>query len=401
METLSARPALLTRSAEDRVIAGVAAGAAERLRIDPIVVRLALVVLAFAGGFGVIVYLAAWLLSAEPKPHAAPPEPAVTTTRRVIAVSLVVAGAMVVLREAGIWFGDAVAWSVGLVAFGSAILWARTDSGRARFARLTSRLPRTPSDLIARPSKGRVLVGAVLVVAGLGIFLGANTSLAAIRVVAFAVIVTALGLGLVLAPWMRGVVRQLGSERRERIRSEERAEMAAHLHDSVLQTLAMIQRAPSREDMTALARIQERELRSWLYGRTAAGDETLRRALEMMAARIESQHRVRVEAVAVGDVAVDDRIRALIDAAGEATTNAAKHSHAAAVAVFAEVEDGSVDVYVRDEGVGFDPSANPVDRRGISESIVGRMERNGGTATVSSTPSEGTEVHLHLPRRYA
>ena len=213
--------------------------------------------------------------------------------------------------------------------------------------------------------------------------------------------VTAIGLGLAFGPWMYELVRQLGSERRERIRSEERAEVAAHLHDSVLQTLAMIQRAPTREEMTTLARGQERELRSWLYGRApvAEGIETLRDALDAMAARVERMHRVAVDAVVVGDAPMDERLRALVDAAGEATTNAAKHSGAGTISVYAEVGDGTVNVFVRDEGAGFDAASMASDRRGISESIVGRMERNGGLATVSSTPAEGTEVHLELPRR--
>ena len=118
-----------------------------------------------------------------------------------------------------------------------------------------------------------------------------------------------------------------------------------------------------------------------------------------MAARIESMHRVAVDTVVVGDVAMDDQLRALIDAAGEATSNAAKHSGAAAVSVYAEVGDDAISVYVRDEGSGFDSEHLPPDRRGVAESIIGRMERNGGVATVTSTPNEGTEVHLVLPRK--
>jgi signal transduction histidine kinase len=236
----------------------------------------------------------------------------------------------------------------------------------------------------------------------MGIFLAANTSFRSIGNVAFAVLVTAIGVGLALGPWIFDLVRQLGEERRVRIRSEERAEVAAHLHDSVLQTLAMIQRAPSPEEMTTLARAQERELRSWLYGRAPAGDgKMLREAMDAMADRIERVHRVAIDVVVVGDVALDERARALIDAAGEAATNAAKHSGAKTISIYAEVAEGTVNAYVRDEGKGFDATGQAPDRRGISESIVGRMERNGGTATISSSPAEGTEVHLTLPRRPA
>jgi signal transduction histidine kinase len=175
--------------------------------------------------------------------------------------------------------------------------------------------------------------------------------------------------------------------------------MAAHLHDSVLQTLAMIQRAPTREDMSTLARAQERELRSWLYGRSGARGSSLREALDELASRVERLHRVRVDTVVVGDAPVDGRTRALVDATGEAVTNAAKHSNAPVVSVYAEADDEGVSVWVRDEGVGFDTRRPAPGRSGIVESIVGRMERNGGTATVSSVPSQGTEVHLVLPRR--
>ena len=392
---------LFARSRSDRIVAGVAAGIAERLRIDPVVIRLAFVVLAFAGGLGIVVYLLAWLIVPDTDPSADRPDGSATGVRQIVSVGLIVAGVMVLSRKAGLWFSDPAAWSVGLVAFGSAILWTRTDSGRARVARLASKLPRTRTDLLSGRSKGRLAAGILLVVAGMGIFLAANTSLAALRNVAFGVMVTAIGLGLAFGPWMYELVRQLGSERRERIRSEERAEVAAHLHDSVLQTLAMIQRAPTREEMTTLARGQERELRSWLYGRApvAEGIETLRDALDAMAARVERMHRVAVDAVVVGDAPMDERLRALVDAAGEATTNAAKHSGAGTISVYAEVGDGTVNVFVRDEGAGFDAASMASDRRGISESIVGRMERNGGLATVSSTPAEGTEVHLELPRR--
>jgi len=392
---------LFARSRSDRIVAGVAAGIAERLKIDPVVIRLAFVVLSFAGGLGIVVYLLAWLIVPDAHPSADRPDGGATGVRQIVSVGLVVAGVMVLSRKAGLWFSDPAAWSVGFVAFGSAILWTRTDSGRARVARLASKLPRTRTDLLSGRSKGRLAAGILLVVGGMAIFLAANTSLAALRNVAFGVMVTAIGLGLAFGPWMYELVRQLGSERRERIRSEERAEVAAHLHDSVLQTLAMIQRAPTREEMTTLARGQERELRAWLYGRApaTAGTETLRDAFDGMAARVERMHRVAVDAVVVGDAPMDERLRALVDAAGEATTNAAKHSGAGTISVYAEVSDGTVNVFVRDEGAGFDAATMASDRRGISESIVGRMERNGGAATVTSTPAEGTEVHLELPRR--
>ncbi|MGZ4208078.1 MAG: ATP-binding protein [Actinomycetota bacterium] len=392
----------LKRSSSDRIVAGVAGGIAARVGIDPIVIRLAFIVLSLAGGFGVVAYLFAWLVGSEPanEPVSEPARPP-TSARQVISVAMVVAGMMLLLRETGLWFGDAVGWSVGLAAFGSAILWTRADeSGRARFARFTSRIPKTPADVMTGRSKSRIAMGVLLVAAGMGTFLAANTSLGALRNVAFAVMVTAAGLGLVLGPWIYELARQLGGERRERIRSEERAEVAAHLHDSVLQTLAMIQRAPTQQEMASLARAQERELRSWLYARPPAnGSEMLSATIDAIAGKIEQLHRVKVETVVVGDLAMDERLKALVDAAGEAMNNAAKHSGVSAVSVYAEVTDDAVTVYVRDEGKGFDATGVSSDRRGIADSIIGRMERNGGVATVTSEPSEGTEVHLRLPRR--
>jgi signal transduction histidine kinase len=194
--------------------------------------------------------------------------------------------------------------------------------------------------------------------------------------------------------------RQLAEERRQRIRSEEKAEVAAHLHDSVLQSLALIQRSSSPQEMVALARGQERELRAWLYGRSGpSAHDLLSTAVEEMAGRVERLHHVKVEAVVVGDCQIDERVQGLVQAAGEATINAARHGSVETVSVYVEVEPDQVTAFVRDQGKGFEPADVPRDRRGIAESIVGRMERVGGTATVGSAPGEGTEVELRLPRR--
>jgi signal transduction histidine kinase len=297
---------------------------------------------------------------------------------------------------------------VAVAALGSAVIWTRTDGpGRERLARVTSKLPRDAIDgsWTGWAPRIRLVVGALLVMAGMAGLLVANDALAAARVArgaVFAVLVTVAGVGLILGPWMFRLVRQVSEERRDRIRSEERAEVAAHLHDSVLQTLAMIQRAGSTQEMATLARGQERELRSWLYGRTnipSNGLRMLSAALDEAAAKVERLHHVPVEAVVVGDLPLNDRVSALVDAAGEAMNNAAKHSGAGSIAVYCEVVADAVNLYVRDEGRGFDRSTIPPDRRGISESIVRRMERGGGTATINTQPSEGTEVHLRMPRR--
>jgi signal transduction histidine kinase len=205
-------------------------------------------------------------------------------------------------------------------------------------------------------------------------------------------------IALIFAPWIVRLVRSLGAERAERIRSQERAEMAAHLHDSVLQTLALVQRrADDPSEVSALARRQERELRAWLSGRTAARDERkLVTALEEAAGEVERERGVEVDVVAVGDRLLDERGEALVAATREAMLNAAKFGRGSTVDVYAETSDGRMQVFVRDRGPGFDPAHVPPDRRGVRESIVGRMERNGGRATVSSTPGGGTEVELVL-----
>jgi signal transduction histidine kinase len=175
--------------------------------------------------------------------------------------------------------------------------------------------------------------------------------------------------------------------------------MAAHLHDSVLQTLALIQRADDPREMVSLARGQERELRTWLYGgsiRPVPG--SLSAALDEVAAEVEAAHRTRVEVVLVGECEVDDRVRALVDACREAMVNAARHSGARGVSVYVEVEDDEVTAFVRDQGVGFSRTSVPSDRHGIRESIEGRMERNGGVAVIESEPGRGTEVRLRIPR---
>jgi len=215
--------------------------------------------------------------------------------------------------------------------------------------------------------------------------------------------VTIAGLAVILGPWIRRLVIELRDERRERIRSEERADVAAHLHDSVLQTLALIQRNADRpRELAALARRQERELRTWLYGdRTAAANGhngTLAAAVDAMVSEVEDLHGIEVDAVTVGECPVDGRVDALLQAAREATVNAAKHAGVDVVSLYVEAEPDRVSAFVRDRGRGFDVDTIPDDRRGISSSIRDRMARNGGTATITSTEGEGTEVALELKR---
>ncbi len=236
----------------------------------------------------------------------------------------------------------------------------------------------------------------VLTVVGILLFVDRNTHGSATTLLAPGAVAAALV--LVLAPWAWRLVRERDAEHAARIRTQERADLAARVHDSVLQTLALIQRDPADSRRVAtLARRQERELRAWLYpDREPAAQGTLAEAVQTAAAEIEELHGLRVEVVRTGDAPLDERMRVLVLAAREAMANAAKHSGADEVSVFLEAEPGRVGLYVRDRGAGFDPEAIAADRRGISESIRGRMERVGGTATIVSAPGEGTDVELEL-----
>jgi signal transduction histidine kinase len=255
-----------------------------------------------------------------------------------------------------------------------------------------------------------VAVGISLVLVGGVATLAAVGSLRSIgRSAAGAAVLTA-GAVLLLGPWMARLARNLADERRQRIRSEERAEVAAHLHDGVLQTLALIQkRAGDDKAVRSLARRQERELRTWLYGARGAGAAStgangeggvatvatlLRRELD----DVEDRYGVRLDAVLVGDVPLDDAGRALVAAGREAALNAARHAGVDTVDVYLEVEPDRVSLFVRDRGRGFDPATVPPDRRGVADSISARVRRHGGTAEVRSAPGEGVEVELSVPR---
>jgi signal transduction histidine kinase len=246
----------------------------------------------------------------------------------------------------------------------------------------------------------QVALGLGLVVAGVAVFLVATPSVASPSAGILATAAIAVGLVMVFGPWWWRLTRDLGVERQERIRAQERAEVAAHIHDSVLQTLALIQRnSTDARTVSTLARSQERELRNWLYGKPEVESEgSLATAIQKVGDEIEDLHGVTVETVEVGDCPVDERVVALVSASREALTNAARHSGQASVSLYFEVEPDQVTVFVRDRGKGFEPDQVPRDRRGIAESILWRMERHGGKAAVRSDPGQGTEVELVMPR---
>jgi signal transduction histidine kinase/phage shock protein PspC (stress-responsive transcriptional regulator) len=405
------------------MVAGVLAGIARRLGVDPILVRIGFVVLVVAtAGGALLVYVIAWPFIPADKERSEPVGKAerwlreVSRPRRLrlaAGVGLLTLAVLLVLRELGIWWSDAVIWPLVMAASGAALLWAQSRAmqpgpeveARALQADEPAGTAAAPS--VGRPARRRAGAadlyrggfGVALVVGAGLLFLSANDALGGARDAVLVAIAAIAALALILAPFLWRLGRNLAAERAERIRSQERAELAAHLHDSVLQTLMLMQkRADNPREVASLARRQERELRSWLFdGRSRRGTASLATALEDAAAEVEDAHGVPIEVVVVGDLELDERAAALVSATREALTNAAKFAgEAGPVAVYAEMQDGAAQVFVRDRGDGFDPDRMPEDRRGVRESIVGRMERHGGKATVRSSPGSGTEVELTL-----
>ncbi len=380
------------RSRDDALISGVAGGLGERLGVDPVIVRVAFVVLAYCGAVGVIAYIIAWSLSLDPDDRRAPkakePDP-----QQSIAFGTIVVGLVLILRGVGLWLGDPLGIPLMIASAGAAVVNMRTRTDRRlRFMRLA---PQT-----GRPSVAHLAIGGLLVVAGVvWFFTKTGESFNGLLAVLLAVAVTTVGLAIVFGPWVFRMANQVTEERRDRIRSEERADLAAHLHDSVLQTLALIQRnAANPRKMANLARRQERELRAWLYGHPSADPRRLDAAVHEVADEIEEAFDVTVETVVVGDCQLDERTSSVVAACREAAANAARHSGAEEIAVYVECEPELITAFVRDRGKGFDPQQIANGRRGIIDSIRGRMERNGGDAVVVSAPGEGCEVQLTMPR---
>jgi len=350
----------LALGADERVVAGVCSGIARALGIDVTLVRLVFAVLALAGGAGIFLYLTLWAYA--------------KAERRWLATLLAFVSGSLILFALG--FPANVVAGIALVAGGLALTFRRGGSFR-------------PNAPVSYGGLALAAVGAAIALPG-----GTPTVLAP-GAVAGAVV-------LIVAPLVWRLALERDAERTARVRSEERSEIAARVHDSVLQTLALIQRhAAEPQRVAALARRQERELRGWLYEDRPLGDDaaSVVAALSAAAADVEEMHGVRVELASAGDCEVDDAVKAVVLAAREAMTNAAKFAKTDEIDVYAEVTDEAVAVFVRDRGAGFDRSVVPADRRGLVDSIEGRLERAGGRATITSAPGEGTEVELRLPRR--
>ncbi|MFI5818432.1 PspC domain-containing protein [Streptomyces rishiriensis] len=411
-------PRKLYRSSDGRWLGGVARGLAGHLGLPVVWVRLVFAGLFMADGLGALLYAAFWFfvpLGVGGVGDQKPPALVVTETApdgrrrlvarkpdkgQIVALLLMVVVATVFVTNVKLGSG-AKAYLVPavLVGAGVALVWRQADNARrARWVEV-GRKRRTLT--LLRAGAGVLLVTAG--VSGTFVLQGSATHLGSVLQAALAVIV---GITLLAGPYLVRMTQDLSEERLMRIRAQERAEVAAHVHDSVLHTLTLIQRnAENVGEVRRLARAQERDLRTWLYKPEGTGKDeadeptTVADAVRRSAAEVEDKHGVPIEVVVVGDCALDERVGAQMQAAREAMVNAAKYGgDGGAVQVYAEVEGRTVFVSVRDRGPGFDLDSIPADRMGVRESIIGRMERHGGTARLRAVPDGGTEIELEMER---
>lgn len=403
----------LYRSADGRMLGGVARGLAGHLGLPVAWVRLAFLALFMANGMGALLYAVFWIVvplgvggrSAEPRSVFETTPEGRRRLRKPDKGQIV---ALIALTFGAIGFVGSVdlgssagryVWPTLLVGVGVVLVWRQVDN--ARRARWTESGRRKRLFQLARGLAGVALVGM-----GMTAFMVVRGSAAQLGTALTAAIAVLTGIALLAGPWLVRMSQDLSEERTMRIRAQERAEVAAHVHDSVLHTLTLIQRnADDPGEIRRLARAQERELRNWLYKPEGTGKdeaeepETLAEAVKRTAAEVEDTHGVPLEVVVVGDCPLDEKLGAQMQAAREAMVNAAKYGGGGgAVQVYAEVEGRTVFVSVRDRGPGFDPDSVPADRMGVRESIIGRMQRNGGTARMRSVPGDGTEVELEMER---
>ncbi|MGO4383280.1 ATP-binding protein [Specibacter sp. RAF43] len=419
----------------NRIIAGVCGGLADHLGVSVALVRGVMVGASFFFGAGLVFYAWLWLLVPmagdgqgpgarmldvdgnprlalfRPAPDAVPPAEAPPGTRAagaagsaaprqgwspglkeiLIGGALIIAAVTLLDRQLGLNVPWETVIPLAVIAAGAVLAWMQLDQTR-RVGLMNVARADTPLSLL------RFGGGIILVIAGVLIIVTGTASWSLVWASVVASSAVLAGVGLVLAPWALKFWREFQDERAGRIREAERAEIAAHLHDSVLQTLALIQRrAASPQDVTRLARAQERELREWIYQDAGQNMGRLVARIKAVCAEIEDQYGQGVDVVTVGDAELTDRSQALVQAAREAVLNGVRHG-GTAVSVYLEASDRGTDVFVKDRGGGFDASAIPTDRMGVRESVIGRMQRNGGSAEIISS-ADGTEVRLHLPNQ--
>ncbi|GIE86692.1 histidine kinase [Actinoplanes regularis] len=398
------QPRRLYRPRDQRIVAGVASGLARHLGVPVLAVRISLVVLLGFNALGLLLYAAYWaVLPQEARNDQEPP------SRDLAALLPFAAIGLGVIMLQALVFQDQVAttvgWMIAVVAVGAGVIWHQSDPSR----REQWSDPNAPSGWMAaivgetdrRSFMLRFVGGGILVAIGVigavAVYAPAESLGSVLNGVIFA-LVGLLGVGVVVAPLVWRTFGQLRAEREGRIREQERAEVAAMIHDQVLHTLALIQRnSADIKEVQRLARGQERSLRNWLYKPTASPTERFAAALEQAAAEVEDTYAIEVETVVVGDTQCDERVAALVAAAREALVNAARHAGVQTVSLYAEVEQDELSVFVRDRGAGFELSGVAETRHGVRGSIIGRMQRHGGRAEIRSATGNGTEVRLTLP----
>jgi signal transduction histidine kinase len=402
----------LRRQEQGRFVGGVAAGISARTGIGANIIRAVFVITSLPGGFGAAVYVLAWLFVPAVGEDGTIASRALSDRRGIALAAGAASLLAVILLVASLlkvgWLSS-LSWPPVIALAGLVLIWRNaSQEEQAVMRRLAEPIVGGP---LGKPGGSRrrsmfrlrMITALLLMIVALAILASEHFSRAALKPLTGVVAIMA-AIVLLLGPWWLRIARDSLAERQARIRAEERAEMASRVHDSVLQTLALIQRrAHDPNQVVSLARAQERELRSWLFDGRAPGSldglaTTLAGGVRLIQQEVEAQHGIVVEAISVGDCALDDDLAAVLAAAREATVNAAKWSGAGTVSLFAEVEPAAVSVFVRDRGRGFDPAAVPEDRKGLAESVRARMERRGGSVTVRSTPGAGTEVVLTMPR---
>jgi signal transduction histidine kinase len=388
------------------VLGGVCGGISATTGIDVMLVRIAFVLFTVMSGVGVLVYALAWLII--------PIEGESTNIfsralndRRGLRLFIALIPAMIGLQfvVSVLHVGGFIGWPTFLGVGVVVLIWRNASEAEKVWIN-DDLVP-----LLGAGSRGharwvlltRIGLGVALGMTGAYLLVYGHASTAELRPVGGAILVIG-AIVVVLGPWWLSLVRDLMSERQARTRAEERAEMAAHVHDSVLQTLALIQRsAEDPQHVVRLARSQERELRAWLFegqppGALSDDVALLAEGVSLLQRQVEADHGITVQVVMVGDCELTTALRALLDAAREAAVNAAKWSGAPQASLYAEVEPDTVMLFVRDRGQGFDPDAVPEGRQGIAQSIRARVARHGGTVVIRSAPGEGAEVELSMPR---
>ena len=404
----------LRRDRDNKIVAGVAAGLAEHLRLPVVAVRVTFIVLFVANGLGALLYVVFWaVLPAAPAKEGVRASNRRASRLQAVGLIALAGGVLLVLIQVdGFGIDGTLVALAAVIALGAGIIWHQAEPRRRRAQqeRVSAETPSAATATEAAEPVGdrrwllvRVGAGGLLVIVGvvgiLGRFAPGEPDLSATLFGMLFALLALAGVVIALAPVLWRMVGQLREERVARIREQERAEVAAMVHDQVLHTLALIQRnANDSTSVVRLARGQERTLRNWLYKPTGSPSDRFAAALEEVAAEVEDTYAVSVETVVVGDGDNDEHVGALIAATREALVNAARHAKVGTVSLYAEAEAEQFSVYVRDRGAGFDLSTVDGDRHGVRGSIIGRMQRHGGQAHIRSAPGEGTEVELTIPR---